>query len=258
MKVKNGTPGLFVGDILCSKKLDNFEVVEYINAHKIRLKSYETGNDQIWTNVAQAKKGNIFDPLKRTVSGVGYLGIGPYKSKHNRVSDEAYNRWKNMLARCYDEQIRAKQPAYNDCTVHPDWHNFQTYAEWFYNNPYYKKGWNVDKDLLVFGNRQYGPDTCVLLPAEINSAMQMRVSKEDGLPNGVKMNSSCPHLFEASSSLFNKKTYLGLYSSVDEAANAYKSFREDHIKDLVSRYLGQIDPTVYEKLMNFKVEDYGR
>lgn len=196
--------------------------------------------------------------MKPTTCGLGYMGIGPYRSKHNRKSDEAYNRWNNMMFRCYDPETQAKQPAYIGCSVNSYWYNFQNYAEWYYNNPFYKFGWNVDKDLLVFGNREYGPDTCVLLPPAINSALQMRADKPDGLPHGVKVNSTCKHMFEASSSLFDKKTYIGLYATVEEASQAYKEFRENHIRKLVIEYEGQIDPVVYEKLMNFKVEDYGR
>lgn len=258
-KSKNNlNPSVYIGEVFTSTKGQQFEIVEYVKAIKVKIRFLTEPYYEGWSNVSSIRRGNVKNPYYRGVYGIGFIGEGPYKSKNGNVSDEAYNRWKNMLARCYDGATKIKLAAYEGCTVHPHWHNFQNYAEWFYKNPFYTFGWNVDKDLLIFGNREYGPHTCVLLPPAINSALQMRGDKADGLPHGVKVNSSCSHLFEASSSVFDKKHYIGLYPTVEEAYAAYKSFRENHVKSLVLNYQGKIDPVVYEKLMNFKVEDYGR
>lgn len=52
-------PSVFIGEVFTNKSGDEFELVEYVKAIKIRLKSLLTGNDQIWTNVANIRKGNI-------------------------------------------------------------------------------------------------------------------------------------------------------------------------------------------------------
>jgi len=93
--------------------------------------------------------------------GIGYMDIGPHKAY---LGDDnyhpAYKTWKAMLNRCYGKNIHK---CYDDCTVHPIWHSYQNFAEWYDNN--YPKcarhgTYHLDKDIRIKGNRQYGPDAC--------------------------------------------------------------------------------------------------
>lgn len=54
------------------------------------------------------------------------------------------------------------------------WHNFQNFAEWFYerDNPF-NYDIQLDKDLFSFGMETsfYSPDTCCLLSSQINQSL---------------------------------------------------------------------------------------
>lgn len=92
----------------------------------------------------------MIDKFKPAVCGVGYRGEGPHNSVEN---EEVYKTWASMLWRCYSSKA-----GNNGCTVHPDWHNFQTFAQWYAaNHPKFgHSGFEIDKQ----GAKVYGPDTC--------------------------------------------------------------------------------------------------
>lgn len=67
-----------------------------------------------------------------------------------------YGTWNNMLNRCYSEKYQAKNPTYRGCTVCNEWLSLSTFKEWFDAN--YRTGMELDKDILVKGNRVYCPE----------------------------------------------------------------------------------------------------
>ena len=120
--------------------------------------------DDGYTTVAQRGKvlaGEVRSLFIPKYAGVGFLGGTTYNSKH-----AAFKRWSHMLHRCYDKATQQRHPTYLGCTVVEDWHNFQKYAEWFDRVAW--EGCEIDKDILVVGNRVYGPDTCKAVSKEEN------------------------------------------------------------------------------------------
>jgi len=57
------------------------KIVEYNNARDIKVK-FKTGYI-IKTDYNHFKKGNVKDPLFPSIYGIGYFGIGKYKTKIN-------------------------------------------------------------------------------------------------------------------------------------------------------------------------------
>ena len=117
------------------------------------------------------KNGNIKCPYEHSVYGVGYIGEGKYKVNENRKNTRVYKTWQSMLERCYNEKCQEKNPTYKNCSVTDEWHNFQNFAEWFYDNYYEIEGerMHLDKDILLKHNKIYSPDTCIFVPQTINS-----------------------------------------------------------------------------------------
>lgn len=101
--------------------------------------------------------------------GVGIFENFPIEGITNRVANRTYRAWDAMLARCYgvNKNTYSRYGAVG-VSVCEDWHTFQNYAVW-YNSQYKEEGWHVDKDILIEGNKIYSPDTCVLVPSEVNS-----------------------------------------------------------------------------------------
>lgn len=75
--------------------------------------------------------------------------------------------WLSMLIRCYSEKNRHKYKTYEGCTVDERWRLFSEFKKWREAQDW--KGKQLDKDLLVPGNRVYGPDTCTMLDRSLNT-----------------------------------------------------------------------------------------
>ena len=69
-------------------------------------------------------------------------------------------QYSNMLRR-----VRTLKE-YDDCVIHPDWVDCQVFYRWARENAV--ESWVLDKDILVEGNRVYGPETCVYVPEPLN------------------------------------------------------------------------------------------
>ena len=148
------------GDICKTNKCGNLKVVKYINSRNVIVEFIDTGY-RTTTQAVNINKGNVKDPMRPSTHGIGYIGVGIYKSK-----SKAYSIWTLMLYRCYSKKSLERNPAYGDCSVSKDWHNFQNFAKWYEEN--HKYGYELDKDLLVIGNRVYSKGTCIFVPPKLN------------------------------------------------------------------------------------------
>lgn len=154
----------YVGMVVTTKKDGDCKIVEYHNRDHM-VAEFNDGT-RVKTSVSQVCRGSIRNPMKPSVRGVGFGGIGKYNSSNSPI---AWAKWGNMFERCYCPKYQSERPSYIGVSIDERWYNFQEFAKWFYNQPFFVKGWHLDKDLLVKGNRVYGPDTCCLVPNEVNS-----------------------------------------------------------------------------------------
>lgn len=192
------------------------------------------------------------------VYGVGYTGKGKYKIYDNNGKKTKHRiYWGNILQRCYDVKRLEKFPTYKDCEVCKEWHNFQNFCEWFDNNYYEIDGEKMclDKDILCKGNKIYGPETCVFVPNKINMIFVKRQNGRGDLPIGVSKNGD---KYEARANYYSdgktRRKYLGVYSTPEEAFNAYKRFKESYIKQVADEYKDKIPQKLYDALYTYEVE----
>lgn len=130
---------------------------------------------------------SIRDKTKPSVYGHGILGIGKnrtqYKTPEGKwVFTQNYQTWKSMIKRCYYAQYHEKNPTYKDCEVCERWLNFQNFCEDVPTIEGYEEwlcgGYHLDKDIKIEGNKIYGPDTCMFVPAERNIRHSSKKSDE--------------------------------------------------------------------------------
>ena len=157
-----------------------------------------------------------------------------------------------MIYRCYSEKSQERHPTYKDVTVCEEWHNFQNFAEWMEDNydPEIMQGWQLDKDILFKGNKIYSPDTCRLVPAEINDTLK-NVKVHNNILVGVSYNIKNN----------NYRTWLPRnkkgkrnFKTPEEAFQRYKTTREEYIKEVADKYKGQISNEIYQAMYNYQVE----
>lgn len=164
----------------------------------------------------------------------------------------AYSVWHSLMRRSYSSVYKESKPAYWDVTANKDWHLFSNFLDWYDSN--YVEGWVLDKDILVKGNREYGPNTCCFVPAEINCLLINNKPKE-GLPLGVyyKIKNSC-YIAQFSVSAGKRKTlHLGCFNNPKEAHKAYVTGKSNYIKMKAEEYKHMLRPDVYYALIHFKV-----
>lgn len=206
------------------------------------------------------KEGSISCPYEKTVYGVGYLGVGEYKTRENGKPTKVYKIWKDMLRRCYSEKYHKKYFTYIDCKVHEEWHNLQNFGIWFNDNYYEVEGerMELDKDILIKHNKIYSPETCVFVPQRINTLF-VKKDKNRG-KSAIGTHNDKNGKYQVNCCLINPKTgkskqeYLGLYDTQEKAFEVYKYYKERNIKEVADYFKKEIPTELYDALYKYEVE----
>lgn len=131
--------------------------------------------------------------------------------------------------------------------------DFQEFAEWCNTQKGFKEDFQLDKDLLFKNNKIYSPETCVFLPREINKALIRMTCRRGMYPIGVTVDKKGIRA-KCADTLNNRIHLIGYFTSVEEAFEAYKSYKECVLKSLAEKWKDQIDSRAYNALMSYTVE----
>lgn len=237
-----------IGQIFENKKGQKAKIIEYNKAIDMTI-MFEDGTIRYKVQYENIKRGSFNNRNSKSYYGVGFLGYGEYILED---CPEAKGRWVKMLKRCCVDT--KKHINYKDVTVCEEWHNFQNYAGWFYQNwkEYMDKTWHLDKDILNKGNKIYSPEVCCFVPQEINMLFTTRKKSRGLYPVGVRSQSE--NRYTAYIRKYRKIINLGTYSTIEEAFEAYKVEKEKYIKEVADKWKDLIDPRVYEAMYNYEVE----
>lgn len=229
------------------------KIVLYKNANDMLVK-FDKGKP-IHTRWAEFMIGEVKNPYDKTIFGVGFLGEGIYKAKENSEDTPQYMTWVGMLQRCYDEKIHKKHPTYKECSVCEEWHNFQTFSKWYDENYYEIDGerMNLDKDILIKGNKFYSHDTCVFVPQRINLLFVKNDAIRSKLPIGVHFEKQTNRYKAQCKVGKGKMKNLGRYNSPEEAFYIYKTFKEKFIKEVANEYESKIPEILYKAMLKYEV-----
>lgn len=224
------------------------KIIKYIDSAKILIEFQDEYKYKTYTTYGNFKKGSIINLYSKTVCGVGYRGMGKHISHIGIKNTPIYETWKSMLIRCYSEKDRYLHPAYAECTVCEEWHNFQNFADWYENN-FYDIGdgtrMHIDKDVIVKGNKIYSPETCIILPQRINMIFMEKAKKRDmDLPNAIYR---CVKGYKAS---YNGKS-LGVFKTLESAIEAHDKEMRVHIKQVARDYKDRLPPYIYDVLLKW-------
>ena len=192
---------------------------------------------------------------KPTVCGVGFNDVF-FQVKIGAKLIWQYRLWQNMLARAYCPKYKLRFPTYVGVTVCNEWLYFGNFLEWLNREVGYgghKKGFALDKDLLLKGNKVYCPEACSFVPDAINLLLVDSGAIRGEWPVGVCFNKRNGK-FMAGLSLDGRRKYIGLFITPEEASAAYKIAKEAHVKIVATQHRDSVKPAVYEALMNWKVE----
>lgn len=191
-------------------------------------------------------------PIRKTVLGVGYNSGGKHMVIVNGKKSLPYRTWYNMLTRCYGRKSHSQSPTYTGCYVSNDWLDYQCFADWYVNQNHYSASYELDKDLLVSGNKVYSPNTCCLIPSELNLLMTDRANHRGAYPVGVMFHRGSGR-FIARISNNGKRIHLGMFDDPTDAYDSYVSAKEKYVKGKAAEWSDRIDDRVFQALMNWRV-----
>lgn len=189
--------------------------------------------------------------MKKLIWDVAVLNDGKYPAYENGKPTKVHSLWRAMVNKCYSPNRNSRVlKTYGDCTVHPDWLFFQNFAEWYFSQKQTGDNYQLDKDLLVRGNRVYGADFCSLVPRQINNLLLDHKAGRGEYPIGV---CAVGNRFTATVSRKGKQYGLGTYSTPEAAHRIYKNAKEAYVKEMAIEYKDEISDAVYKSLMAYEV-----
>lgn len=226
---------------------DEIEILEVRSYKDCTVRFLETNNEVVCNlgNIFYDKpmKGVLKNPMKPSVLGVGVVGGLPTKIKGKHT--KPYSVWRSMLNRCYSDKVQEDRPNYLEVTVCEDWLYFPNFKKWFDQN--YIEGWVLDKDLKVFGSKEYSPTTCSFVPNDINVLLN---------PNKAIRGSSgiCGVYYDKRDEKYYPKCNLGVetyygqgYYRSEKAWEDYCSVKKKYILSVLKEY-SDLHPTVVSNL----------
>lgn len=167
--------------------------------------------------------------MKKLVYGVGVNDSTEYTYSiinGEKVRCKVYKSWTSMLERCYSRKFHEKSPTYIGCIHCDEWKMFSNFKGWIESQDW--QGKQLDKDLLITGNKVYSPDKCLLVTPMVNSFITDCGSARGLYPLGVNVCKKTS-AFEARcrNPFTNKKEYLGRFSDQNEAHLVWKKRKHE-------------------------------
>lgn len=240
-------PSIKEGDKFTNQQGSEFHVKKYTKAANIVVEFTSPICYSVKTTMGNIKKGVVHNKYLPTVAGVGIIGDFEVDTK-----SKMYRTWAGMLKRVYTPRSGQQLRNYGDCSVQNEWFSIENFAEWF-SVQNLENDWELDKDLLIKGNRVYSEHACVFLPREINSFLTNRHNHRGDCPVGVTYH---PRLnkYQASCTFDGENNYLGVFTDSESAFNCYKNYKESCAKILAVKWEGIIDKRGVEALLAYRVD----
>ena len=157
-----------------------------------------------------------------------------------------YRVWNSMIERCYSAKFQDKNSTYKSCSVAEEWLTFSNFRAWMETQDW--EGNQLDKDLLIEGNKVYSPETCVFVTHMVNSFTLDSGATRGEWPIGVYWHKGASKFKSQCSNPFTKKCeHLGLFTCEQEAHQAWLNRKLELAKELAEL---QTDPRVTEALVD--------
>lgn len=175
---------------------------------------------------------------KRGMCGIGYSGMAVGTEGYY---EKSYTKWKDMMQRCHDKEVHKKyKPEYADKCVCEEWQNYANFKRWYDEHHVFGNRIDLDKDILKPGNKEYSPETCVLIEHYINTIFERHASdniyeNEDG------------KYFVGS----NRKK---VYETYDEVFEFACNKKKERIEKVAEKNLGRIPKCAYDAMLRYDVE----
>ncbi len=161
----------------------------------------------------------------KLVHGVGIndadYQVYTYDSNHKAIwRCPFYSRWTSVLERCYSKRWLSKHPSYKNCTIDNEWIYFSKFKAWMETQDW--EGKDLDKDILIKGNRIYSADTCVFVDQKTNKFLTDRSAARGEYPIGVSLiRRTGKFLSSGKCAITGKQKHIGIFDNTEAAHLAW-------------------------------------
>lgn len=235
------------------------KIVEYNKASDIVVEFQDEYNTKIHTDYRHFLNGSVRNPYYKSLYGVGRVG-NKYPASINGKDTKEYKVWNHMIERCFSKKYHDKQHTYKDVTCCKKWELYDNFYIWIHNQSNFNqwfdgKRWGLDKDILIKGNKVYSPNTCCLVPQNVNNLFTKNNIIRGNTIIGVHEQNG-KYLSLCNNPFTNSQEYLGSYNTQEEAFLVYKKYKEQIIKQVaeIEYEKGNITKQCYEAMMKYEVE----
>lgn len=174
-----------------------------------------------------------------------------------------YTAWGNMKKRCTSEWYKEKWPTYTGVTASAEFKNFTKFHDWWFEQIGHNlQNVQLDKDLLIRGNKVYSSDTCLLVPNFVNMFLTKRdavrgdcligACKKGAYKNGGTKYIAMVCEYDITTGKTVKK-HIGCFRNEHDAFHAYKTAKEAIAKKYADYLTSKVDDRVVQALLDFEV-----
>ena len=194
----------------------------------------------------------------KLVCGVGINDL-PYQVRNKGLDGKyvtcpKYQKWYSMLSRCYLPSQLKRRSSYESSFVCDDWFYASNFISWLDSQDW--EGNDLDKDLLIFGNQLYSPDTCLFIHPTVNKFLIDSPSKPRIHMIGAAWNADRGK-FRAlcHNPLTGIRERLGTFNTDLEAHLAWKARKIELARELVEK--GYVtEERVAQALLTYYLNDF--
>lgn len=234
------------------------KIIEYNKSNDIVVEFQDKYKTKINAAYREFKNGSIRNPYHPVIFNVGITG-NKYPTRINGSSQsKEYNTWKQMIRRCFSEEYKKEHSTYENAICCEEWLLYENFYEWLHSQENFDKwrdnyDWHLDKDIIIKGNKIYSPETCCLVPQNVNKLFIKNDINRGNYPIGV---SKTEYGYGSYCNNTDKQEFLGYYGTKERAFLAYKKRKEYLIKQAakIEYENGNITKECYEAMLNYIVE----
>lgn len=188
--------------------------------------------------------------------------VGNQKISNNSKTTKEYRTWHGMLVRCFSNDYKSKKNTYKDVTCCEEWLKFENFLKWLKeqeNYDYYQKNkinYQLDKDILIKGNKLYSPETCSIVPLRVNNLFIKSDKNRGPYPIGVTLDKRWNNFSSRCCTSDGKRIKHSGFKNPTDAFLQYKKDKEKLIKEIATEEYskGSISERCYRSMINYQVE----
>lgn len=168
-----------------------------------------------------------------------------------RVVCKYYSTWLNMLERSYSNEYLSRNKTYEDVSVCEEWLTFSNFRKWMETQDYKEK--ELDKDILIDGNKTYSKDACIFISGHINRLLISNSNPTNGEFIGAVFDIS-KGKYISRCRVNGKRVFLGTFKAKEKASKAYLEFKSRYVESIANEEEASENPRLQQALLRHAKE----